>query len=284
MAVYPNMVITNQGVALYAKVQAGAALNFTRMQIGSGQLGSGQDPATLTALITPISFFAINSMSTTGNTAHVKGIFENTNINSNTYSCELGLFATDPNIGEILYAYANAGAQGDNIPPISAGPFAKQYQINSAVGNATNVTASIPAMAYAPLNSPSLTGDPTTPTPAANDNDTSIANTTWVKARIDAAINALINSAPVALDTLYELAAALGNDPNFAATMTSALAAKAPKDSPIFSGPVTLALDPVSALQAVTKQYADAIKATADAASTKQYVDNLTIFKIMGVY
>ena len=35
----------------------------------------------------------------------------------------------------------------------------------------------------APLASPSLTGDPTAPTPATNDNDTSIATTAFVKAQ-----------------------------------------------------------------------------------------------------
>ena len=52
-------------------------------------------------------------------------------------------------------------------------------------------------------------------------------------------INALLAAAPAALDTLFELAAALGNDANFAATVTNALALKAPKDSPAFTGTVS---------------------------------------------
>lgn len=50
-----------------------------------------------------------------------------------------------------------------------------------------------------------------------------------------ARIAALVNSSPAALDTLSELSAALGNDANFATTITNALAAKAPKDSPLFT-------------------------------------------------
>ncbi|MFC3768350.1 hypothetical protein [Paenibacillus sp. GCM10012303] len=157
MAVYGTMVITNKGLALYAKAQSGIPLNFTRMQIGSGEL-SGQDPVTLTALITPIAFFAINSISSSGNTAHVKGIFENTNITVPTYTCELGLFATDPDDGEILYAYANASAQGDTIPPRASGPLSKQYQINTAIGNASNVTATIPADTYIPTTDKGVAG------------------------------------------------------------------------------------------------------------------------------
>ncbi|EOJ8558310.1 TPA: phage tail protein, partial [Escherichia coli] len=79
----------------------------------------------------------------------------------------------------------------------------------------------------APLNSPALTGTPTTPTATKGTNNTQIANTAFVMT----AIAALVDSSPDALNTLNELAAALGNDPNFATTMTNALAGKQPKDA-----------------------------------------------------
>ena len=79
----------------------------------------------------------------------------------------------------------------------------------------------------APLNSPALTGTPTTPTAPKGTNNTQIASTAYVMA----AIAALVDSSPDALNTLNELAAALGNDPNFATTMTNALAVKQPKDA-----------------------------------------------------
>ncbi|EJG3466194.1 tail fiber protein [Escherichia coli] len=79
----------------------------------------------------------------------------------------------------------------------------------------------------APLNSPALTGTPTTPTARQGTNNTQIASTAFVMA----AIAALVDSSPDALNTLHELAAALGNDPNFATTMTNALAGKQPKDA-----------------------------------------------------
>ncbi|EKS1615560.1 tail fiber protein [Escherichia coli] len=79
----------------------------------------------------------------------------------------------------------------------------------------------------APLNSPALTGTPTTPTAPKGTNNTQIASTAFVMA----AIAALVDSSPDALNTLNELAAALGNDPNFATTMTNALAGKQPKDA-----------------------------------------------------
>lgn len=76
----------------------------------------------------------------------------------------------------------------------------------------------------APLDSPALTGEPTTPTPDLNAKGREIANAAFVRALIAA----LVGSVPETLDTLSELAAALGNDPNFATTVTNALAGKQP--------------------------------------------------------
>ncbi len=84
----------------------------------------------------------------------------------------------------------------------------------------------------APLDSPHLSGTPTSPTPEPGTNNTQIANAAFVKA----AITALINGAPGTLDTLKEIAAAINNDPNFSTTINNSLALKAPLASPAFTG------------------------------------------------
>ncbi|EHM2894020.1 prophage tail fiber N-terminal domain-containing protein [Escherichia coli] len=76
----------------------------------------------------------------------------------------------------------------------------------------------------APLDSPALTGTPSTPTPPDDAAGNEIANAAFVRKLLAA----LVDSSPEALDTLNELAAALGNDPNFATTVTNALAGKQP--------------------------------------------------------
>ncbi|MEL2442973.1 shikimate transporter, partial [Escherichia coli] len=76
----------------------------------------------------------------------------------------------------------------------------------------------------APLNSPALTGTPSTPTPPDDAAGNEIANAEFVRKLLAA----LVGSSPEALDTLNELASALGNDPNFATTVTNALAGKQP--------------------------------------------------------
>ncbi|ELT7705051.1 phage tail protein [Escherichia coli] len=109
-------------------------------------------------------------------------------------------------------------------------------QLSSATNSTSETLAATPKAVKAvmdetnkkaPLNSPSLTGTPTTPTAPKGTNNTQIASTAYVMA----AIAAIVDSSPDALNTLNELAAALGNDPNFATTMTNALAGKQPKDA-----------------------------------------------------
>ncbi|MDJ4624872.1 phage tail protein [Salmonella enterica] len=92
---------------------------------------------------------------------------------------------------------------------------------------AKHLAAQDPHPQYAQKDSPTFTGIPKVPTPAAGNSTKQIANTEYVAS----AIAAMVGSAPAALDTLNELAAALGNDPNFATTMINALAGKQPLDN-----------------------------------------------------
>ncbi|HAN5150064.1 TPA: phage tail protein [Escherichia coli] len=100
---------------------------------------------------------------------------------------------------------------------------------------AKHLAAPDPHSQYAPKASPTFTGTPKAPTPAAGDNTTQVATTAFVQA----ALTALINGAPATLDTLKEIAAAINNDPNFSTTINNALALKAPLSSPVLTGTPT---------------------------------------------
>ncbi|HAL9842751.1 TPA: phage tail protein, partial [Escherichia coli] len=92
---------------------------------------------------------------------------------------------------------------------------------------AKHLAAPDPHSQYAPKASPTFTGTPKAPTPAAGNNTTQVATTAFVQA----ALTALINGAPATLDTLKEIAAAINNDPNFSTTINNALAGKQPLDN-----------------------------------------------------
>lgn len=100
---------------------------------------------------------------------------------------------------------------------------------------AKHIAASDPHTQYAPKASPTFTGTPKAPTPAAGNNTTQVATTAFVQA----ALTALINGAPATLDTLKEIAEAINNDPKFSTTINNALALKAPLSSPALTGTPT---------------------------------------------
>ena len=139
-----GLFFTNRGKALQAKAVAGTQLNFTRIGVGDGQLGS-QDISDLTALIDEIKSLSITSIKVlTGGIAAIKGVLTNQGLATGFYFRELGLFATDPDLGEILYCYGNAGALAEYIPADSGAEILeKTIGINSIIGNATNITATI---------------------------------------------------------------------------------------------------------------------------------------------
>ncbi|EGT5649334.1 hypothetical protein [Clostridium botulinum] len=144
MALFKNMAITNQGMALYAKAQAGQEIHFTKMQVGSGLIET-QNPVTLLALLDPKLDVPITSITANPEmkSATIIGNITNKDVTEATYICELGLFAKDPEEGEILYGYVSAGQYGDYYAPEAQGPYSWQYEINAAIGNAANVTAEV---------------------------------------------------------------------------------------------------------------------------------------------
>ncbi|EFB2899775.1 TPA: phage tail protein [Escherichia coli] len=151
---------------------------------------------------------------------------------SSAINSESETLAATPKAVKAAYDLANAKYTAQNATTTQKGI----VQLSSATNSTSETLAATPKAVKvvmdetnkkAPLNSPALTGTPTTPTAPQGTNNTQIASTAFVMA----AITALVDSSPDALNTLNELAAALGNDPNFATTMTNALAGKQPKDA-----------------------------------------------------
>lgn len=144
MASFGGMVLTNRGRNLLAKAQAGIQLNFTRIAVGDGQLG-GSSIVDLNALIHEVKSLNITKLKTvSGGKAVIGAVLSNQDISSGFYFREIGLFAQDPDVGEILYCYANCGATADYIPA-GGGPdvIEKSFDIIAIVGNTSNISATI---------------------------------------------------------------------------------------------------------------------------------------------
>lgn len=136
--------LTNKGRQLQAKAQTGIKLEYTRMAVGSGTL-AGQSLAAMTALITPVKNLPIVRLKhPEGSTRAVVGAtLTNADVTTGFYLREIGIYAMDPDDGEILYMYANAGSTADYIAPSGDGVIQKAINMNVIVGTATNVTAII---------------------------------------------------------------------------------------------------------------------------------------------
>ncbi|EAQ9925473.1 hypothetical protein EAV45_06940 [Salmonella enterica] len=157
---------------------------------------------------------------------------------------------------------------------------AKELELKVYVDDlmAKHLAAPDPHSQYAQKDSPTLTGIPKVPTPAAGNSTKQIANTEFVAS----SIAAMVDSAPAALDTLNELAAALGNDPNFATTMINALAGKQPLDNTLtnLSGKDIAGLLTYLGLGETAKQAAGAVQKTGDEMSGKLTLPQTSSFGV----
>lgn len=106
--------VTDLGKALLAKTPAGVPVPVTRWQIGQGVLPAEQRPEQQTQLLAPIKYLPLAEVRNSGNQSTVTGQFINTGMEAFVWE-EVGLFATDPDEGEILYAYGNARGSGESI-------------------------------------------------------------------------------------------------------------------------------------------------------------------------
>ena len=144
MSAFGGLILTNKGRALQAKAQIGTQLQYTRIAVGDGSL-SGQSITELNDLINQVKSLTITKFKTLADgKATVGAILTNVGLLTGFYWREIGVFATDPDVGEILYCYGNSGSNAEYIPA-DGGPdiVEKNVDVVTIVGNASNVSAVI---------------------------------------------------------------------------------------------------------------------------------------------
>lgn len=151
MAAFVKNDITEKGLALLAKVQMGEKLTFSKIGIGSGTLPGTTSIRSLTAMIQPVMDVTITRKKINEDqTVTIGGIFNNTDIQQEFYFRELALYAIDPNVGEILYCYGNAGNGAELIPAHDTQTLVEKIvDIVTYIGDATEVNALMKTEAYA---------------------------------------------------------------------------------------------------------------------------------------
>jgi hypothetical protein len=141
---FNGTILTTKGKNLQAKVQTGVQLAFTKAKIGDGVLGVGQNLEALNDLLNPKMTLNIQGLAVLGDgTSRIRTVITNAELAAGFFVREIGVFATDPDLGEILYCIANAGSECDYLPVPGSVSVEQTMDIITAVGNATNVTAVI---------------------------------------------------------------------------------------------------------------------------------------------
>ena len=146
MSNWSDTQIIAKGRALDAKVTAGATtLVFTKMQLGSG-IVSAENVDNMDGLDSPRMDLGISScaVSKADNTiCSVVAVASSNNVENSFLIKELGLFATDPDEGEILYAIM-FDTEPDRMPNKNvASPVTLTFQVNVMSANAASIKAVI---------------------------------------------------------------------------------------------------------------------------------------------
>lgn len=151
MAEYSKLIITNDGQALMAKMIAGQGdIEFTKVGVSSTKYQENQLQALST--LTNVKQTALVSKVTRTNEVAIKvdAAFTNAELTAGYYMYTLGLYALDPDEGEILYAACIETSGNCYMPAYNSITVSAAYfQLYTTVGNAENVSLEVNPGAYA---------------------------------------------------------------------------------------------------------------------------------------
>lgn len=154
MSNWGKPVLTKQGLKLQAKVDAGNAMQLTKCRLGSGTIGSGQQLEDLTELVVPVQTLPIASV-TYSDDSHaciISAVTDNSTVTTGYYLREFGIYAKDPDDGEILYAVAS-DSEPDFIPAKGTSTvISQEIGVALTFANASNVTAAVNTSATATIS------------------------------------------------------------------------------------------------------------------------------------
>ena len=146
MSNWSSYQFTRKGEQLRAKVEAGKCkLALTKIKIGNGSvaLGDIKDMSDLKSpqLVLGISLCAVSAED--DRVCEVVGIASSSNVENAFSVTEMGLYANDPDVGEILYLM-EIDTSPDDMPNKNAqSPVTLTYQIELVTSNTANVTAMV---------------------------------------------------------------------------------------------------------------------------------------------
>lgn len=151
MAEFSSFVIQPKGHALMSKLIAGSGTcNFSAIRTSTTVYTQGQLEAGLTSLTNIKQSTDISSISRINNVSvNIKGAMNNTDLVTGYTVNTIGLYAIDPDEGEILYAVTRATSAGYMPPYNGITSSGILFDFVITVGNAQNVTVTVNPAAVA---------------------------------------------------------------------------------------------------------------------------------------
>lgn len=145
-----GIILTNKGRVLQAKVEAGETLNLTKLKLGSGIISEGQSLEALTDLIRPEQNLGIAAKTAMENGfTKIEATITNAGLEEGYYVRELGVFAQDPDDGEILYDVTTDTAP-DYLPAQGgAAVLSQEFAVYITTSNVDHIEATIDPTALA---------------------------------------------------------------------------------------------------------------------------------------
>ena len=153
MAQYSKLVLTDDGQALMAKMIAGTGnIDFTKICSSSTQYTESQLQS-LTVLTNVKQTTLVSKVTRTNEVAiKIEAAFSNVDITTGYYMRTLGLYAVDPDKGEILYAACIETTNNCYMPPYNGVTVSAAYiQLYTTVGNSESVSLEVNPGAYATI-------------------------------------------------------------------------------------------------------------------------------------
>ena len=153
MAEYSKLVITQSGRALIAKIISGSGdITFTKV-CSSGATYTEGELESLTELKEIKQTCLVSNVSRTNDVAiKIEAAFSNAELTEGYDMRTLGLYAVDPDEGEILYAVCIETAGSSYMPPCNGVTVSAAYiQLYVAVGNTDNVSLEVNPEAFATI-------------------------------------------------------------------------------------------------------------------------------------
>ena len=147
-----GFIIPKKGWDLLAKAVATKKLNISRVMVGGGRLTENENPTLLVDLVVPVAAGTSTIPQTKDNVVSFVVEYRsdlNGGLDNGFWLNEFGVFAIDPDIGEILLYYGTLGDYPQYVAPYTGGSIdIRRFPVSIILTDDINVTISYPPIAF----------------------------------------------------------------------------------------------------------------------------------------